>query len=221
MRTKAFITASLFLTLPFCLASAADTASTGAKKTKTNKPLYTYTLTQDGTQASYDEAMAVASLQGIINRASPDLYVLSRTNARPQFWLDLLAKEGRWLQGRELKPQPDLGALVKLAGKRLKGAIIWDPAVPASINVATTLAGVHDAVVLSPEVGGRLRGQMAAAGSQRPARKVHRRRDRQQEERRLPLGDPGISGARAVHLAPALPLRRFLLYPRGVTSATC
>ena len=35
-------------------------------------PLYTYTLAQDGTPAAYDEAMAVASLQGIINRASPD-----------------------------------------------------------------------------------------------------------------------------------------------------
>ena len=67
----------------------------------------------------------------------------------------LLAKDGRWLQGREPKPLPDLGALVKLAGKRLKGAIIWDTAVPASVNVATTLAGVHDAVVLSPELADR------------------------------------------------------------------
>src|ERR1039458_2577836 len=129
--------------------------NTSATKTKVGQPLYTYTLAQDGTQASYDEAMAVASLQGIINRTSPELYVLSRTNTRPQFWLDLLAKDGRWLQGRERKPQPDLSALVKLAGKRLKGAIIWDPAVPASPNVATTLAGVHDVVVLSPELADR------------------------------------------------------------------
>jgi uncharacterized membrane protein len=41
-------------------------------------PLYTYTLAQDGTQASYDEAMAVATLQGIINRKGPRLYLLSR-----------------------------------------------------------------------------------------------------------------------------------------------
>ena len=37
------------------------------------KPLYTYTLTQDGSRVSYDEAMAVACLQGIINRDSPEL----------------------------------------------------------------------------------------------------------------------------------------------------
>ena len=33
----------------------------------------------------------------------------------------------------------------------MKGAVIWDPEVPASVNVATTMAGVEDGVVLSPE----------------------------------------------------------------------
>jgi hypothetical protein len=164
LRTRAQLTAALLLLVTFvahfpALGQATIEDKSSAKKTRGSKPLYTYTLAQDGTQASYDEAMAVASLQGIINRASPELYLLSRTNTRPQFWLDLLAKDGRWLQGRERKPQPDLGALVKLAGKRLKGAIIWDPAVPASANVATTLAGVHDAVVLSPEFADRYLAQ--------------------------------------------------------------
>jgi hypothetical protein len=117
--------------------------------------LYTYTLAQDGTAGAYDEAMAAASLQGIINCQRPELYLLSRTKPRPQFWLDLLAKDGRWLQARERKELPDLGAVVELAGKRLKGAIIWDPAVPASVNVATTLAGVEGGVVLSPELAGQ------------------------------------------------------------------
>jgi hypothetical protein len=125
------------------------------KQTKPGKPLYTYTLSQDGTPASYDEAMAVACLQGIINRTAPDLYVLARTNSRPQFWLDLLSKDGRWLQGRARKTIPDLNALAKLAGKRVKGAIIWDPSVPASLNVGTTMAGVRDAIVLSPELADR------------------------------------------------------------------
>ena len=157
LRSTAPLAAALLLLVTFAAhVPAAEQATpqtqTAAKQTRSRKPLYTYTLTQDGMPAFYDEAMAVASLQGIINRASPELYVLSHTNTRPQFWLDLLAKDGRWLQGRARQPQPDLSALVKLAGKRLKGAIIWDPAVPATANVATTLAGVHDAVVLSPEL---------------------------------------------------------------------
>lgn len=39
-----------------------------------------YTLSQKGTIESYDESMAVACLQGIINRASPLVYVVSTTN---------------------------------------------------------------------------------------------------------------------------------------------
>src|ERR1035438_2308805 len=160
LRSRTHLAAALLLLVPFAAhVPAAEQATpqtqTAAKQTRSGKPLYTYTLTQDGTPAFYDEAMAVASLQGIINRASPELYVLSHTNTRPQFWLDLLAKDGRWLQGRARQPQPDLSALVKLAGKRLKGAVIWDPAVPATANVATTIAGVHDAVVLSPELADR------------------------------------------------------------------
>ena len=146
---------ALVAALSISFACAAGEPKTGAKDARGGRPLYTFTLTKDGTPASYDEAMAAACVQGIINRASPELYLLSTTNTRPQFWLGLLAKDGRWLQGRERKPLPDLGALVKLAGKRAKGVIIWDPAVPASVNVATTLAGVYDAVVLSPEFAGR------------------------------------------------------------------
>ena len=78
-----------------------------------------------------------------------------RKNGRPRYWLDLLARDGRWLQGRKQIALADIGAVVKLAGARLKGAVIWDPAVPASANVATTIAGVEDAAVLSPELADR------------------------------------------------------------------
>src|ERR1041384_6640379 len=84
----------LTLTVPIFGATRAE-----AKNGAAGRPLYTYTLAQDGTPQSYDEALAVACLQGIINRKGPELYVLSRKNTRPQYWLDLLSKEGRWLQG--------------------------------------------------------------------------------------------------------------------------
>lgn len=142
-------------TLKPTLSPPENAAHTTATLKGRAKPLYTYTLAQDGTQTSYDEAVAAATLQGVINCQAPELYLLSRANPRPKFWLDLLSKEGRWLQGREPKPLADLPALVKLAGKQLKGAIVWDPAVPATLNVATTLAGIHDAVVLSPELAER------------------------------------------------------------------
>jgi hypothetical protein len=127
-------------------------AGTQVMADEATKPLHAFTLAHDGTTASYDEAMAVASIQGIINRSAPEIYVFSRKNTRPQYWLDLLSKDGRWLQGRTLLPHADLTALIQLGGDRIKGVVIWDDAVPASVNVATTIAGVLDAVVLSPEL---------------------------------------------------------------------
>lgn len=142
----------------FPLASAATSDGAHASQ-KSAKRFVTYTLAQDGTVDSYDEAMAVACLQGIINRTAPELYVLSRKNQRPGFWLEVLSRDDRWLQGREHEPVPDLSALVKRAGRRLKGAIIWDAAVPATVNVATTLAGIRDALVLSPAFAERYLSQ--------------------------------------------------------------
>lgn len=72
-----FIAAWLLLAALAVYSPAAEQTAIETKaeptQAKSSKPLYTYTLAQDGTPASYDEAMAVASLQGIINRTSPDL----------------------------------------------------------------------------------------------------------------------------------------------------
>jgi len=118
-------------------------------------PIYTYTLSHDGTAASYDESLAVACIQGIVNRRIPTVYILSRKDQRPAYWLKLFTQPGQWMHGREIRPLQDLSALVKLAGRRLKGAVVWDPAVPATVNVATTIAGLRDAVALSPEMAER------------------------------------------------------------------
>lgn len=119
-------------------------------------PLHTYTLPPEGSAAAYDETVTVTALQGLINRDGPELYVLAASASRPAYWLDVLRKDGRWLEGRPLQPVADLDALRQLAGSRVKGAVVWDPAVPATVNVATTAAGVLDLVVLSPEQAARV-----------------------------------------------------------------
>jgi hypothetical protein len=134
---------------------SSDPQLSGAATPADASVLYTYRLSHDGSARSYDESMAVATLQGIINRKAPRLYVLSSKDDRPKYWFEILSHAGRWLHGRKPVPLADLDALVKLAGDGLRGAVIWDPAVPASVNVATTIAGVEDAVVLSPEMAAK------------------------------------------------------------------
>lgn len=121
--------------------------------------LHVYQLPRATDPRGWDEAMAVATVQGILNRFTPSLYMLAPARDAaatrptcPQYWLDLLSRDGGWLSGRSRAEVRSLDELVHLAGTQLKGAIIWDPAVPATANVATTMAGVHDAIVLSPEL---------------------------------------------------------------------
>lgn len=117
-----------------------------------SETIHIYTPKVGSGAQAYDEALAAACLQGIINRDAPLVYLLSPANARPQFWLDTLSREGSWLAGKERTSIADLDALRALAGERVKGAVIWDPAVPATVNVATTIAGAKDAVAMSPEL---------------------------------------------------------------------
>lgn len=113
---------------------------------------YTYQPDAAAGATAYDEALAVACFQGILNRDEPRLYVLSATNGRPRYWLDILSADDGWLAGRNRNALSGLDALRELVGNRVKGAVIWDPNVPATVNVATTIAGAKDGVVLSPEM---------------------------------------------------------------------
>jgi len=112
--------------------------------------IYEFSITN--TAAGYDEAMAAACFQGIINRDGPLVYVLPKSAPTPRYWLDTFSKDGAWLAGRKQQTIANLDALAELAGQRAKGVVIWDPELPATVNVATTIAGVKDAVVLSPEL---------------------------------------------------------------------
>ncbi|MHB8898172.1 MAG: GxGYxYP domain-containing protein, partial [Thermoguttaceae bacterium] len=115
-------------------------------------PIHSYPLSHNGTAASYDETLAVTCIQGIVNRPKPELYVLSKIKTRPQYWLDIMRSNGRWLEGRPVEPIADLDTLVRHPGDRVKGVVIWDEVVPATVNIATTLAGVLDAIAISPQM---------------------------------------------------------------------
>ena len=137
------------LTSLLCLLPAILTLGQAGKAAE---PMYVFTLSAERTVQAYDEAVAATTMQGVINRGGPRLYLLSGCDERPKYWLDIFSRDGRWMEGRPRKPLAALGDIRALAGSALKGAIIWDPKVPASLNVATTMAGIEDAVVLSPEM---------------------------------------------------------------------
>ncbi len=152
MRLLATLTLVAWLASATCLGSCAATEELPDME----RPiLYTFTLLANGTPEAWDEAMAAACLQGLINRDAPSVYVLTPADKHPALWLDVFTKDGRWLEGRPQQALESLTALRELAGDKVKGAVIWDPEVPATVNVANTIAGVEDGVVLSPEFADR------------------------------------------------------------------
>lgn len=97
-----------------------------------------------------DEQLALVTLQGLVNREVPRVYLLQSNDDEGKYtWL----RDGLRL-GYTVHKDP--WALLEKYGNRVEGLIVYDPDVPDSINVATTLAGLRDGIVASPELAERL-----------------------------------------------------------------
>lgn len=104
--------------------------------------------------AAYDELHLVSTLQGIVNRDRPRLYLHFVTHSEfgsidiDAYWLDELQAPGGLLHDRPVKQIATLDELIAYFRSRIRGAVVWDPQVPATSNVASTVAGALDVVAL-------------------------------------------------------------------------
>ena len=138
---------------------------------KTNPPIAVFDLRytlhydrEDRAQISmvWDHCHAASALQGIVNRAGPNLFILYSTyeeGVGPSlehqtvpdanidlYWFEKYRQPGEWLSGR---PVVQCGGIVELVEKYrsfIRGAVVYDSEVPATCNVASTAAGVEDLV---------------------------------------------------------------------------
>jgi hypothetical protein len=94
---------------------------------------------------AYDVLHLVTALQGIVNRFEPRLWLRFLPTV-DDFWLDVLRAAGKLLDGVTLTPVGSLDELIGVFSPWVAGAVIWDPQVPATSNVATTVAGAEDLV---------------------------------------------------------------------------
>ena len=96
----------------------------------------------DVSKLSGGDQTLLTTLQGIVNRSTPELYFLY-ADGGPQ------GVDARWLADLKLPTTryADPLALVAKYRHRIRGAIVHDPDIPDSLNVATTLAGLENAVV--------------------------------------------------------------------------
>ncbi|MFH8487710.1 GxGYxYP domain-containing protein [Streptomyces longisporoflavus] len=90
-----------------------------------------------------NDQLLLTTLQGVVNRHEPRLY----------FNFDKSEVDLRWLPatGAAVTRHDDALDLVRRYRKQVRGAIIVDPDVPDSVNIATTLAGLENAVAATAD----------------------------------------------------------------------
>lgn len=95
------------------------------------------------------EKVMLLSLQGLANRQSPQLYVVHPPDYQWEITAPLFSfyERKHGVKFTELKTAAD--ALTRFASAA-RGYVVWDPAVPATMNVAFTIAGLEDALVVTP-----------------------------------------------------------------------
>ncbi len=97
----------------------------------------------DDTVLRYDLFRFVSCLQGLLNRDRPTLFLF--WEEQDSFWLDYMTSEGKFLHGETLTPVESIEALFTLYRDTIRacGLVLWDTAVPATLNVATIACGVE------------------------------------------------------------------------------
>ncbi len=97
---------------------------------------------------SLPEKALLVSLQGLANRSEPRLYIVHP----PEFQWEITGPLFDFYQRKhavkftEVKTAADALALF---ARHAKGYVVWDPKVGATMNIAFTIAGLEDAVVVT------------------------------------------------------------------------
>jgi hypothetical protein len=109
---------------------------------------------EDGEQRRrfWDETHLLVSLQGLVNRGGPRLF-LRYVREPDDFWWGQMTGEGGWLAGSEVIYETSLRGLLDRFVGVYRGAVVLDERVPATSNAASTVAGCEDLLVLRWDEG--------------------------------------------------------------------
>lgn len=99
----------------------------------------------------WDELHAVSTLQGIVNRHSPRLYIeYVETDGRSidGHWWNYYRQEGQWLHGRDTLRLANVEEAVRYFQNDLMGAVVYDSNIASTSNVASSIAGMENLLAL-------------------------------------------------------------------------
>jgi GxGYxYP putative glycoside hydrolase C-terminal domain/GxGYxY sequence motif in domain of unknown function N-terminal len=96
-----------------------------------------------------DLQILVTTLQGLVNRRRPEIYLGKQ---------DPAGDDRKWLEDSKVRYRAytDAWKVIRKHLDRAKGVVVYDPEVVETINVATTVAGLREGVVVSPDLAAKL-----------------------------------------------------------------
>lgn len=93
---------------------------------------------------AWDNWHVLSALQGLANRDHARLYVFYCNEFgidTDQFWFDWLKNEDGWLKTARIETLSSLDAVLDTFRAQYQGLVVYDGAVPATANAASTIAG--------------------------------------------------------------------------------
>ena len=105
--------------------------------------------------ASREAQLTITTLAGLINRPQTRVYLL--LNNEDDFWFNALFAHVQHENGI-VKNDDVLDALLIKYGNSVQGLIVYNPDFPDSINIAITMAGQRDGIIVSPAQAAALQG---------------------------------------------------------------
>lgn len=114
---------------------------------------FTHTNTSDpvALRQHWDALHLTTTLQGLVNRTAPRLYIDFVVNAGhdiDQYWWDKYSEPGEWLAGRDKVVIFDPVKACDVFKDMIKGLVVYDPNVAATSCLASMVAGVEDLVAV-------------------------------------------------------------------------
>ncbi|MHB1457415.1 MAG: GxGYxYP domain-containing protein [Armatimonadota bacterium] len=138
------------LLILFLAAYAIGFAGTMPPISRSSKPSKTLTVVNVRSM-SPDERLFVVSVQGIVNRTVPRIFINSWDS--DTFWLDMLKERKLIIRTVDLD---NIKALADMYRNELRGLVVTDPKLRLTVNIATMIAGVDKVAIASPELLERL-----------------------------------------------------------------
>ena len=124
--------------------------------------------------AMWDQLHAASTLQGIVNRKRPRLYVdyiVNGKTAIDEHWWNLYRRKGEWLAGRDTLTLYSVEEAVRYFAHELDGVVAYDSKVASTSNVASAVAGIDNLLALRYDrTTESLFSRLCLAGPQLPVR---------------------------------------------------